>query len=51
MEEFADDNFKFDENGGKVSKRVANTVGKVEDACNNKGLFAEGLTLYHTSNL
>ena len=26
--EFADDNFKFDENGRKFSKRVENTVGK-----------------------
>ena len=30
--EFADDNFKFDENGRKVSKRVENTVGKGEIA-------------------
>ena len=27
-EEFADDNFKFDENGGKFIKRVRNTLGK-----------------------
>ena len=27
MKEFADDNFKFDENGRKLSKRVENTVG------------------------
>ena len=27
-EEFADDNFIFDENGRKLSKRVENTVGK-----------------------
>ena len=26
--EFADDNFKFDENGRKFSRRVENTVGK-----------------------
>ena len=32
MEEFADDNFKFDENGGKLSKWVENTVGKGEIA-------------------
>ena len=31
-EEFADDNFKFDENGIKLSKRVENTVGKGEIA-------------------
>ena len=28
LKEFADDNFKFDENGRKLSKRVENTVGK-----------------------
>ena len=28
LEEFADDNFKFDENVKKFSKRVENTVGK-----------------------
>ena len=33
MKEFADDNFKFDENGRKFSKRVENTVGKGEIAC------------------
>ena len=32
LKEFADDNFKFDENGRKVSKRVDNTVGKGEIA-------------------
>ena len=32
LKEFADDNFKFDENGRKFSKRVENTVGKVEIA-------------------
>ena len=31
--EFADDNFKFNENGRKFSKRVENTVGKGEIAC------------------
>ena len=30
--EFADDNFKFDEIGRKLSKRVENTVGKGEIA-------------------
>ena len=30
--EFPDDNFKFDENGRKLSKRVENTVGKGEIA-------------------
>ena len=28
LKEFADDNFKFDENGRKFSKRLENTVGK-----------------------
>ena len=28
LKEFADDNFKFDENGTKFSKRLENTVGK-----------------------
>ena len=32
LEEFADDNFKFDENGRMFSKRVENTVGKGEIA-------------------
>ena len=32
LKEFADDNFKFDVNGGKLSKRIENTVGKGEIA-------------------
>ena len=32
LKEFAEDNFKFDENGRKFSKRVENTVGKGEIA-------------------
>ena len=32
LKEFADDNFKFNENGSKLSKRVENTVGKGEIA-------------------
>ena len=39
MKEFADDNFKFDENGGKLSKRVENIVGKGEIACYEQFLF------------
>ena len=31
--EFADNNIKFDENGGKLFKWVENTVGKGEIAC------------------
>ena len=30
LKEIADDNFKFDENGRKLSKRVENAVGKKE---------------------
>ena len=32
LKEFADDTFKFDENGRKFSKQVENTVGKGEIA-------------------
>ena len=32
MKEFADDNFKFDKNGRKLSKQVKNAVGKGEIA-------------------
>ena len=32
LKEFADDNFKFDNNGKKLSKQVENTVGKGEIA-------------------
>ena len=32
LEELADNNFTFDENGRKLSKRVENTVGKGEIA-------------------
>ena len=32
QKEFADDNFFFDENGGKFSERIENTVGKEEIA-------------------
>ena len=32
LKEFADDNFKLDENGRKLSNRVENTVGKGEIA-------------------
>ena len=30
MKNFTDDNFQFDENGRKFSKRLQNTVGKGE---------------------
>ena len=32
LKEFADNNFKFDENGRKLSKQVENTMGKGEIA-------------------
>ena len=32
LKEFADDNFKFYENGGKFSQKVENSVGKGEIA-------------------
>ena len=31
LQKFADDNFKFDENGRKFAKWVKNTVGKAEN--------------------
>ena len=33
IKEFADNNFKFDENGGYFSERVENVVRKGEIAC------------------
>ena len=33
LKDFADDNFKFDENGRRLSRWVENTVGKGEIAC------------------
>ena len=33
LKEFADNNFKFDKNGRKLSKHVENPVGKGEIAC------------------
>ena len=39
LKEFADDNFEFDKNGRKLSKRVENTVGKGEIACYEQFLF------------
>ena len=40
LKEFADNNFKFDENGREFSKRVENTMGKGEIACNEKFLLS-----------
>ena len=39
LKEFADVNFKFDENGKKLSKHVENYVGKGEIACYEQFLF------------
>ena len=56
LKEYADDNFKFDENGRKLSKRVENTVGKGKIACYeqfllfqvfSKGLFPRGVKRWH----
>ena len=39
LKEFADNNFKFEENGRKSSKQVENTVGKGEIARYNQVLL------------
>ena len=39
LKELADDNSKFDENGGKFSNRAENTVGKGEVARYQQFLF------------
>ena len=39
LKEFADDNFKFDENGRKFSKWTENTVGKGEIAFNEQSVL------------
>ena len=57
LKEFADDNFKFDENGRKLSKQVENTEGKGKN-CSlpaispfptvfSKGLFPWGVKRCH----
>ena len=61
---FADDNFKFDENGRKLSKWVENTVGKGEIAryeqfllfpqCFQKACFpgaSKGITVWEWFNV
>ena len=40
LEEFADNNFKFDENGRKISKRVENTVEKRRNCSFSKDLYS-----------
>ena len=57
LKEFADDNFKFGENGRELSKRVENTVGKGEIArkeqfllfpqCIKRCLFLRGVKRCH----
>ena len=39
LKDFADDNFKFEENGRNFSKRVENTVGKRQIACSEQFLL------------
>ena len=57
LKEFANDNFRFDENGRKFTKRVENTAGKEEIACDKlkcffyKQCFASVLTHYQTTTL
>ena len=52
LKEFADDNFKFDENGSKLSKWVENTVGKGEIACLfSKNLFPRGVKRCHCAGM
>ena len=36
LEEFVDDNFKFDKNGRKFSKEIENTVGTEEEIARNE---------------
>ena len=61
LKEFADDNFKFDKNGRKLSKHVENTVGKRRN-CSlqaispfptvfSKGLFPRGVKRRHCVGL
>ena len=57
LKEFADDNFKFDKNGRKLSKRIEITVGKGEIAryeqfllfpqCFQKACFQGGIKRCH----
>ena len=43
MKEFADDNFKFYENGRKFSKRIENAVGKGEITQNEQFSFTHSV--------
>ena len=48
LKEFADNNFKFDENDGKFSNRVENIVGKGEIAPNEQ--FLHFPHCFHNTN-
>ena len=51
LKEFADDNFKFDENGRKLSKQVENTKGKGEIARYEQFLlFPQGFQKTYTAD-
>ena len=45
--EFVDNNFKFDENGRKLSKQIENTVGKGEIACYEQFLLSHSVFKRH----
>ena len=49
LKEFATDNFKFDKNGRKLSKRIEITVGKGEifPQCFQKACFQGGIKRCH----
>ena len=56
LKEFADDNFKMDENGRKISKQVENTEGKGEIARNKIRyeqflLFPQCFQKTHSANM
>ena len=39
LQDIADDNFRFDENGGTLAERIENAVGKAEIACSEQFLL------------
>ena len=49
--EFSDDNFKFDENGGKFSKHVENTVGKGEIALYDQFVLFHSVSKRHCQSI
>ena len=55
LKEFANNNFKFDENGREFSKQVKNTVGKGKIACYEQispfpTVFSKELYCKHVKN-